>query len=488
MMKKKKFVKYLLFILCFAILIFAGIKIINGNTDNEGNPLDEAVQKRDIIAYVKFTGNIDAVNKKKVYTKAAGTITDVLVEKGDDVKEGDVIARLDSSDVEFDIRIKEAAAKKIALENDYNLKENQIAINQKKQQLETGLNVSIDTAQKQLLQAQQAYNDAVAAYNETKELFDKGETADVVSAQQTVKTAQATYDAVKTQWERMSEEERSVSTLDANTPKTALDNAKQSLELAKERAKDDLERKQEAIITAEQALSDAERDYEASVLGVNQDMENALNAASRTLALATQEETELEIERLKSSLDKYVIYAIEDGCVTELSLVEGEFADKNKLAATITNFDKMQVLVKIDEYDIGDIAVGDEVEIFVNALGRTYVGKITNVARTATVDNNVSYVEAIAEFDADEDTISGLSAEVKILKADRKDVLAIPSTAVNYRNDDSPYVNLVDESGLLVEQDVILGVSDGIWTEVKEGLSEGDIVRKTKEYDFWEDE
>lgn len=487
-MKKKKYVKVLLIIFGIVILIFAGIKIMNSNSDDEGNPLDVAAQKRDIIAYVKFTGNMDAVNKKKVYTKAAGTITEVLVEKGDDVKEGDVIARLDTSDVEFDIRIKEAAAKKIALENEYNLKENQTAINQKKQQLETGLNVSIDTAQKQLLQAQQAYNDAVAAYNEAKALFDKGETADVVSAQQAVKTAQATYDAAKTQWDRMSEEERSATALDVNTPKVALDNAKQSLELAKKNAKVDLDKKQEAMLTAENELSDAERDYNAAVLGVDQDMENAQNAARKTLALATQEEAELEIERLKSSLDKYVIYAIEDGCITDLSLVEGEFADKNKLAATITNFDRMQVLVKIDEYDIGDIAVGDEVEIYVNALGKTYTGKITNIARTATVDNNVSYVEAIAEFAADEDTISGLSAEVKIMKADRKNVLAIPATAINYRNDDSPYVNLVDESGLLVEHDVILGVSDGSWTEVKEGLSEGDIVRKTKEYDFWEDE
>lgn len=487
-MKKKKYLKFLIIIPVIAILIFAGIKIMNKGSGKSENMLDVPVEKRDITAYVKFTGNIDSVNKKSVYTKVAGTITDVLVEKGDEVKKGDVIAKLDSSDVEFDIRIKEAAAKKIALENEYNLKDNQTTINQKKQQLETGLNVSIDTAQKQLLQAQQTYNDAVAAYNEAKALFDKGETAGVVSAQQAVKSAQAAYDAAKTQWDRMSDEERKISNLDVNSPKVALDNAKQSLELAKKNAQTDLDKKQEAMLTAENALSDAERDYNAAVLGTDQDMENAQNAASKTIALASQEEAELEIERLRSSLDKYVIYAIEDGCITELSLVEGEFTDKNKLAATITNFDKMQVLVKIDEYDIGDIAVGDEVEIFVNALGKTYKGKITNIAKTATVDNNVSYVETKVEFEADEDVISGLSAEVKIMKADRIGVLAVPVTAINYRNDDSPYVNLVDESGVPAEHDVILGVSDGSWTEVKDGLSEGDIVRKTKEYDFWEDE
>ena len=134
----------------------------------------------------------------------------------------------------------------------------------------------------------------------------------------------------------------------------------------------------------------------------------------------------------------------------------------------------MQVAIKIDEYDVGEVAVGDEAAIYINSLDKTYHGKVTSISRTATVKDNVAYVEAMVEFDADEDTRSGLSAEVTVIKADRKGVVAVSAEAVNYREDHSTYVYIKDTSGMPVEQDVTAGISDGAWTEIIVGKIDAD--------------
>ena len=100
------------------------------SSSNDTGMIETAAQVMDLQATVKCTGNIEAVNQKSVYTQIDGTIMEVKVKKGDLVSKGDVIATFDTSDVEFNIKVKEAEAQKAALESEYALKESQTAVNQ----------------------------------------------------------------------------------------------------------------------------------------------------------------------------------------------------------------------------------------------------------------------------------------------------------------------------------------------------------------------
>lgn len=84
---------------------------------NDSGMIETVAQVMDLRSTVKCTGNIEAVNQKSVYTQIDGTIMEVKVKKGDMVKKGDVIATFDTSDVEFNIKFKEAETQKAALEN-----------------------------------------------------------------------------------------------------------------------------------------------------------------------------------------------------------------------------------------------------------------------------------------------------------------------------------------------------------------------------------
>ena len=74
---------------------------------------------------------------------------------------GDVIAVLDSSEVEYNIAVQEATLNLAELTDSYNIKDSQTSLDNLNEQLEGGLNSTLNTAQETLLTAQQNYQDAV---------------------------------------------------------------------------------------------------------------------------------------------------------------------------------------------------------------------------------------------------------------------------------------------------------------------------------------
>ena len=56
------------------------------------------MENRDIVSYLEFSGNIEASEASTVYAAVAAQVTELNVEEGDYVKEGDVIAVLDSGE------------------------------------------------------------------------------------------------------------------------------------------------------------------------------------------------------------------------------------------------------------------------------------------------------------------------------------------------------------------------------------------------------
>lgn len=470
MKKNKKWKKILVIVIVLAVIIgfFAWSA---GRKDPMAGYNEVTAETRDITTYLEFTGNIEAVDVVNVYPDTAGKILEVLVEEGDEVKAGDVIALLDSGDVEYNIQLKEASLKLTKRTNDYNIKDSQNSLDNMSEQINSGLNSSINSAEKALLNAQKSYMDAAEAYNEAQVNYEKDDTSAIASAKQQVRTAEASYNNAYSQWEdHMMTDEM------LTTYAVSLSNANESLKRARADAKKAVEDAYEALVKAETSLQDAEKDYETTVLSVSQNLETTQNALEKTQALTSTETSEMELEHLKESLADYTVYATLDGCVTSLNAKTGEYTATASPVAQITNFDTMQVSVKIDEYDIAQVQEGDPVEIYINALDKYYEGKIASISKVATIQNDVSYLEAIVEFEADEAIRSGFSAEVKLIKSDEKGVIALPVSAIEYNADNTAYVRVMDEEGNMQQKSVSLGVSDGTWVQITEGVTSGDVV------------
>lgn len=470
-MKKNKKWKKILVIVIVAAVIIGFFACSAGGNDQTAGYNEVTAETRDITTYLEFTGNIEAVDVANVYPDTSGKILEVLVEEGDEVKAGDVIALLDSGDVEYNIQLKEASLELTKRTNDYNIKDSQNSLDNMNEQINSGLNSSINSAEKALLNAQQSYMDAAEAYNEVQVDYETDNTSAIISAKQQLKSTEASYNVAYSQWEDDMMTDESFYTYEVS-----LQNAKDSLERARNDAKQAVEDAYEAFVKAETSLQDAEKDYETTVLSVSQNLETTQNALEKTQALTSTETSEMELEHLKESLADYTIYATLDGCVTSLNAKAGEYTATASPVAQITNFETMQVSVKIDEYDIAQVQEGDPVEIYVNALDKYYEGKIASISRVAIIQNDVSYLEAIVEFDADEAIRSGLSAEVKLIKSDEKGVIALPVSAIEYNADNTAYVRVMDADGNMQQKPISLGVSDGTWVQIVEGVASGDVV------------
>jgi len=162
----------------------------------------------------------------------------------------------------------------------------------------------------------------------------------------------------------------------------------------------------------------------------------------------------------------------------------------------------MQIDANVAEADVGVVTVDQGVDFTVDAFPtRTFHGKVKQVRNAPiTVQNVVTYDTVIAVTNDDLKLKPGMTANVSILVAHSDNVLQIKNAALRYRPADAtpppqtkstssgarPSAGRERRSG---ERTVYVlsgsrpkpaqiktGISDGVVTEVSEGLNEGDRV------------
>ena len=69
----------------------------------------------------------------------------------------------------------------------------------------------------------------------------------------------------------------------------------------------------------------------------------------------------------------------------------------------------------------------------------------------------------------------GMSSEVTLITEESETVVYVSNRAV-IREGTESYIKMKDSQGKIVKQKVTTGFSDGVNVEIKEGVSEGDIV------------
>jgi HlyD family secretion protein len=152
---------------------------------------------------------------------------------------------------------------------------------------------------------------------------------------------------------------------------------------------------------------------------------------------------------------------------------------------------KMNINASISEADIGQVKEGQPVEFTVDAFpDEVFHGVVTQVRKSPTTTQNVVTYETIITVDNPEQKLfPGMTADVSILVADKKGVLTIPNTALRYNPPDTAVfeqaapqklersqrlVYSVSADGAKLKPTVVkTGVTDGVDTEMLDGLAEG---------------
>lgn len=164
------------------------------------------------------------------------------------------------------------------------------------------------------------------------------------------------------------------------------------------------------------------------------------------------------------------------GEVAGLDFAEDDTVMAGETVMEIVDFNNLQVSIKVDEYQLSDIAVGESVTILIDSIDRTVEGLVSEISREAKNENGVSYFTAIVDFQGDESIRIGMNAEVVLVEEIAEDVLNVPVAAIQFDEDGQSYVTRKVDDQTSEKCIVTTGVTDGVNIQIVEGLSEGDTI------------
>ena len=273
------------------------------------------------------------------------------------------------------------------------------------------------------------------------------------------------------------------------------------------------------VMQSEGDLASAKAELELAQINLKRTQElrdrNASPQATLDQAVATLHQAEAAVKvkegalaRANVDLAHCTIYSPIDGIVISRSVDVGQTVAASMSAPvlfTIANdLAKMQIDSNVAEADVGNVDVAQNVDFTVDAFpNRTFHGQIVQVRNAAvTVQNVVSYDTVIGVNNDDLKLRPGMTANASIVVAHRENVLKLGGAAFRFRlpgdsasptSENKPSFTGKKtggkKPGQRVERTVYLlrdgkpvpvqikaGISDGIFTEVLEGLNEGDQV------------
>ena len=491
-----------------------------------------ATVTRGIISQtIEATGTIAASSEAKLSFQQSGVVHSVPVNIGDGVKKGDVLAELDTTDLELGAQQAEAqfaqsknnirnAEQAIIVaqanysrtvqgtrESDLKAAEAALASAQANYAKTTSGQASDAAAAKAALDAAQANLDKVKAGPTNEDIA--GVRAALQNAEAALKSAQSAYDKANNQ---------NPASISASPAALQLEQATNNFNLAKSnydrvaKGADDAQ-----VRAAEQQLASARANYSrysgstyaANKSSAQQQIANAQASLAKLqepardfdiAQLSAQVEqarialdnakvaaklNEIALAQAKRRLGQAVLRAPFDGVVGSVNVREGESvssAGAPSSAFVIADTHGYHMDVTVDELDVTNLRGGQLVNIKVDALPNTTVtGKVERIASTSSKINGVvNYIVRVA-LDTTENTINdalknGMSATALIVLERKDNALLVPITSVRRDSVSGKSFLNVRTGSATAEVEVSTGLHDVANIEIVSGVAEGAII------------
>ncbi|MDD3213177.1 MAG: HlyD family efflux transporter periplasmic adaptor subunit [Eubacteriales bacterium] len=216
--------------------------------------------------------------------------------------------------------------------------------------------------------------------------------------------------------------------------------------------------------------------FSGTISVVNSETMTSGSAATVRKIYVSEGESVALGDKLMRLSDGEVFKADFDGEVNEISVEEGDEISANASLIQIVDFSNLQVSVRVDEYSVTDLAVGEACEISVTALDQTFDSTISHINRISSGGNSTAYYTVTAEFSGTENVLPGMQVTVTIPEDEADDVIILNRDALSFTGDNSAFVLMKNEDGDMEQVQVELGVDNDNYVEITSGLSEGDTV------------
>ncbi|KAB1156851.1 efflux RND transporter periplasmic adaptor subunit [Flavobacterium luteum] len=186
------------------------------------------------------------------------------------------------------------------------------------------------------------------------------------------------------------------------------------------------------------------------------------------------------VAQMKSQLAKTVIRAPFSGTIDEVFVEKGQVvAPSIQGLMRIVNLGSMYVSTSVPETYIGKLKVGDQVDVFLSSLNKTYKGKVRQVGNFIN-PNNRSFGIEVGLPNPDNLLRPNQVAKLKIVDYTNTKAIVVPTNVVQEDGEGNKFIYIVEESngktGKAKKVIVTVGKSSDNVTEILSGLSADDVI------------
>jgi HlyD family secretion protein len=493
----KKFIRIAVVILVIAgVAVAAYMQFRPGQVDDATTASTAAVARNTLSATVTGAGNVQSHQTADLSFGQSGTVKSISVKVGDAVQTGDVLAELDTTDLQLQLQSAEVnlrnaranlakAQKPNTAEDIANAKAQLVSAQAAYDKLAAGpTKTELATAQAQLASAKAAYDAAVKSTAAGDSSLQSA-AATLEKAAITLQQAQGAYDKISWRGDvGASSEARTLqsATIDYNTAKAAYDaiaatsktdaaSKVASAAASLKSAQASLDNVKNQVTAADLAAAEASLTQAKNSLAT---LEAGSDANTLAIAQGSVDSAQIALDQMKLKLDQAKVVAPFNGVVTAINAKVGQSASGT--AVSIADLDDVEVVLNMSEVDVNQVQSGQSAEITLDAVSDAALqGTVTAIAPAGTLSNGVvNYPVTVSIMNAADAVKTGMTANVNIIIEERKDVLAVPNKAVKTVNKQK--VVYVLRNGQPFMTPVQTGLSNDSLTEIVSGVQEGEVV------------
>lgn len=411
------------------------------------------VRTGDIIITASGLGSVVPASEVALGFKTGGVVAKINAVVGETVEEGQILARLDDTDI-------------------------QIQILQTQRDLEYLTSpYAIAAAEQALIEAQEALqdaeydNNALQAGNRTSDSVINTTNAELLLAQERVDKAQENHNQV------------------AHLPEDNLNRATALTELSEAiEARDAILRElnwyttgpsefDQIVLDGDVAIAQAEvaaaQSYLAALKGEPLPEDLFIGPALNELWKAESDQINAQL-----AMENTTLQAPFSGTITSLDANVGQAVGTTPIL-TLSTLDTLWLEFYLEESDLSLLATGHQLVVVFDAYPDNEVqASVVKINPALTIFDGSPTVQAWAQLPSDIELrlYAGMSADVELIAAETKDALLVPVQALRELAADSYAVFVLGDDGELEMRPVEVGLRDFANAEILNGLEKGDVV------------
>ena len=463
-MKFLKSKRKIIFIIILIVAVFFGLSYFFKNGNNE----TYTVKKQDFVKSVVISGKVVPAEEANLSFEYSGTINQVNVEVGQKVVRGQILARIDSSEVSDQIRATNAT-----LQSEL-AKLNSLSPEGKKAELAS-------TLKKSFVVADDIIRNKV-------DLFIDNPTSRFPEFNISLGDYFLRQDINKARYElRRTFETWTVTNAAMNAENVSIDSSKiylanlklvEAILLQISSGTSDFtpyEDKTRAQIDAYiSTISQARSTIAGLMIEINQSTDALRNIINDIpVQEASIENARAALSKNNTIVDKYVLRAPFDGVITERNIEVGETSQMGATAISMMSEGKLELETFIPEVRIAGIEVGNTAKVKMDAFGEDEIfdAVVTQIDPRETEKEGITtYKTSLNFIEVNKYMRSGMTAEIEIEKERINSVIMIPTYLITEGK------VTIQNGAEVSEKEIISGDKDGKGNVIVEGLSEGDTL------------